>query len=428
MKTKRMISLMLSGIMLMVALSGCDGGGTASPGSFTPAEEQKGQITLWSWDTAAPSLARSFEQQYSDIKVDVTVVPDYYTKITQVLATGVDVPDVIMVESSYYGEFANSIALENLGDAPYNAKDMKDQFYSFWYENGVGIDGVLRVMPNSPGMGAFFYRRDIVEQLFGSGEPEVVEEKLSDWDKMYEAGVKLKAETGKFIVSSANTVYASALNQTGEPVVKDGKVNTKIFTEALNIAKKFRQAGIDAKQADGSPELAAGLVGGQVLGYVYGSWGEKYVIEAAVGDSQDGLWGVAAVPGGTYSNGGNGFAIPTEAKNKDMAWAFIKFITTDMQTLKEQLDTNSNYPAFIAATKDEFFSQPVKLFKGQPARQKYGQLAQDIILLPRTKYDSSVHAVMSKYTEDVFNGQLSVEEAVDMMNREVCQQFQELSR
>ena len=38
-------------------------------------------------------------------------------------------------------------------------------------------------------MGAFFYRRDIDESVFGSGEPETVEQKLSDWDKDYEAGV-----------------------------------------------------------------------------------------------------------------------------------------------------------------------------------------------------------------------------------------------
>lgn len=109
-------------------------------------------------------------------------------------------------------------------------------------------------------MGAFFYRRDIAESVFGSGKPETVEQKLSDWDKVYEVGVQLKVKNGKFMISSANSVYAAVLNQTGEPVVKDGKVNKQIFIKAMNTAKKFREAGIEAKQADGSPKLATGMV------------------------------------------------------------------------------------------------------------------------------------------------------------------------
>ncbi len=433
---KKFVATMMALIVMTGLLASCGGttgenesqkGTQTSPKESSSAKNTK-NIAFWTWDTSGPYLVECFNKKYPDITVDVTVVPDYYTKITQVLATGADVPDVMMVESSFYGVMANNIVLEDLESAPYNAAELKEKFYSFWYENGRGTDGVLRIIPNSPGMGAFFYRRDIAEQLLGSGEPEVVEEKLSDWDKMFEFGVQLKEKYGKYIISSANTVYASVLNQTGEPIVKDGKVNTEIFIKAMNVANKFRNAGIDAKQADSSPELAAGLVGGEVFGYIYGSWGEKYVIEAAVDNTQNGLWGVAAVPGGTYSSGGNGFAVPSDSKKKDLAWTFIRFITTDVEMQSNQLKEYSCFPAFIEATKDKFFSEPVELFKGQLAREKYAQLANKIVFLPRTKYDSSVYAVMSKYTEGVFNGEMKAEEAVDMMEREVRQQFTELTK
>ena len=48
-------------------------------------------------------------------------------------------------------------------------------------------------------------------------------------------------------------VYAWMLH--GNP-----KVMQQIFIKAMNTAKKFREVGIEAKQADGSPELAAGIV------------------------------------------------------------------------------------------------------------------------------------------------------------------------
>ena len=102
------------------------GGKSSKVESIEKTEDMTGKISFWTWDTAGPYLAKRFKDQYPNIEVDVTVVPDYYTKIIQVLATGVDVPDVMMVESFFYGVMANNIVLENLEDKPYNTTELKD--------------------------------------------------------------------------------------------------------------------------------------------------------------------------------------------------------------------------------------------------------------------------------------------------------------
>lgn len=391
-------------------------------------EELTGEITYWTWDKAAPYYAERFTKKYPNVKVNVNVVPDYPTKIKQVLTSGVDVPDVIMVENAQYGYEANDPALENLGEAPYNATEMRSQFYEFWFDSGIGLDGILRVMPNSPGMAANFYRRDIAQEALGTDDPEEVAAKLKTWDDVYEAGLILKEKSkGKrFMVSHASDVYSAMLSQTGKALVEDNKVSTDLFIAPLNMAKKFRDAGIEAKQKE-TAEISAGMKNGDVMMYRSGSWGESYTIVANVQDTQDGLWGVTDVPGGNVNSGGNGFAIPTAAKNKELAWEFIKFATTDLTMQADQLKKFSCYPAFKEAANDPYFELPVPLFDGQIARKKYGEMGENMVFVPRTKYDDAIGVIMGKYQDDVFNGKLTAEDAVNKMKDELLAQFKELS-
>jgi multiple sugar transport system substrate-binding protein len=358
------------------------------------------------------------------------VLPDYETRLRQVLASGTGLPDVAMIESGFYALEANNPAFMALDEAPFNIMPYRDLYFPFWFDAGRGLDGVQRIVPNSPGMGAMFYRRDIALELFGSDDPETVAANLSDWDMVYQAGQQLRDQSGgtKFIVGDAFDVFDIMRAQTGKPYVVDGVMNFDHLVAPFEMARQFRASELDGKISLWSPEWAAAKENGIVFMYNSGSWYEAYGIISALGmdHDQDGLWGFTSMPVVNANIGGNGFAIPVDAEQKELAWEFILFATQDFDMQADQLKLFACYPALIGATEDPYFDLPVPLFGGQ-ARSKFTELGMNMAFIPPDMYNSPIATIFGKYTEAIFNGEMEIQEAFDLVMEEARTQFTELN-
>ena len=84
------------------------------------------------------------------------------------------------------------------------------------------------------------------------------------------------------------------------------------------------------------------------------------------------------------SYGGSFYAIPKGAKNKELAWDFVKFMSTNKEVQIAAFRELDAFPALVDATTDPFVDQPMEFLGGQKARQDWRATAAKI---PATEVD-----------------------------------------
>jgi multiple sugar transport system substrate-binding protein len=68
---------------------------------------------------------------------------------------------------------------------------------------------------------------------------------------------------------------------------------------------------------------------------------------------------VTTPPGGPFSNGGTYIQIPNLAANKQLAWEFTRFVTTNQDALNAVFQQTGIVPAFKPAWSSPIYDQPV---------------------------------------------------------------------
>jgi multiple sugar transport system substrate-binding protein len=199
---------------------------------------------------------------------------DHHTAMTTALATGTNLPDVMAVEIGYIGKFAESGGLEDLGAAPYNGLQYQKQFARFTYPQAMSGMGKLAAVPADIGPGTLFYRKDILDKA-GVTEAALTQ----SWESHIEAGKKVKAATGAYLLASAvdiKDIYIRSSLKDGEGIYFDkaGKVlvDSPRFVKGFELARAARQAGIDAKITAWSNEWGEGFKRGQIATQMMGAW------------------------------------------------------------------------------------------------------------------------------------------------------------
>ncbi|TXH56473.1 MAG: extracellular solute-binding protein [Burkholderiaceae bacterium] len=358
---KRLIS---AAVLLPAALWG--GGVSAAPVTLTVA-------SFPSFDEAVKVAIPEFKKKHPDVEIKLVSLayPDHHTAMTTALATGANLPDVMAVEIDFIGKFAESGGLEDLGVAPYNGLQYQKQFARFTYPQAMSGLGKLAAMPADIGPGALFYRKDLLDKA-GVSEAELTK----SWDGFVEAGKKVKAATGAYMIASAvdlKDIYIRSGLKDGEGIYfdKGGKVlvDSPRFRKAFELAKAARDAGIDGKIGAWSNEWGEGFKRGKIATQMMGAWLGGHLASWLAPDTK-GQWRSAQLPAGAFASwGGSFYAIPKKAANKAMAWEFIKYMTLDRDQQLRAFRALDAFPALVSAQEDAFVDQPIAFLGDQKARQ-----------------------------------------------------------
>ena len=155
-------------------------------GTAALADEDKTEITVWSWDATVEAAIPAFEEANPDVTVkfeNVGSASEQYRAIDNALQAGTGFPDVAQFEyfAVPYFAVAQKLAdLSELGAGDYAA----DYVEAAW--NDVHFNDTLYALPLDYGPVVMFYNQDTFEKAGVTEAPKT-------WDEYYEAAKKVRA-------------------------------------------------------------------------------------------------------------------------------------------------------------------------------------------------------------------------------------------
>ncbi len=226
------------------------------------------------------------------------------------------------------------------------------------YENGVMGSGQWYGVTNYGEFVMVYYNKDMFAK-YGVEVPTTLAEFEAAMDKFVEAGITPLAVGGseypaqhifyELVLSQANRDWVNAF----ELYQGDVDFHGPEFTFGAEKLAEWMDKGYIDKNASSIPAEDMGLafIGGQQPIMISGSWWYGRLIN----EIKDFEWGSFLFPGNTLNagSGGNIWVVPTNAKNKDLAYEFIDLtLTKDIQNI---LGNNGGIPvnADPAAITDE---------------------------------------------------------------------------
>lgn len=382
----------LTGIAALVAvgvgLAGCAAGGVPGGGSgvaLDPDATLDGEITVWSWDVGAVALERlaaDFEKAHDGTTVKVVDVgyDNAYDKMSVGFQAGTGLPDVVTIETDAAPGYITQFPKGMLDLTPILGDDEAD-FDPFKWSAGSDAEGSLRIAPWDSGTVALYYRTDIVEQA------GVDIEAAETWDDLIAAGKVIKEKTGHTLLStdlSAGGGFQMLLQQLGQGLFNEAGEITLDSPEAvrvLTMLQEMNEAGLIKNVTGWDGRVTSAKDGDSAVTADAVWW-----IGTLQGDAPElsGKYAVLPLPvfdeGGarTSNNGGSGLAVPAQAKNPQLAAAFVDFVLADADNQVSMMTNEGLFPSYLPALESDYFSKPVEYFGGQPVYETFAELTGQI--------------------------------------------------
>ena len=358
----------------------------------------------------------AFAKKYPGVRVQVVSreFSDHHTAMTTAIATGTNLPDLMALEAGFMGRFAGSGAFESLSAPPYDAQRFRAQFVGYTFAQATAPTGELIAMPTDIGVGALFYRHDLLSRA-GLKEADLTR----SWESYVQAGSTIKAATGAYLVSHARDIKDIVIRSNlgaGQGIYFDQAgallVESPRFRRAFELARTVRQQQLDAKTQAWSSEWSESFKRGTVATQMMGSWFAGHLANWLAPQTK-GLWRTAGLPDGALASwGGTFYAIPRRASHKPQAWDLVRLMTLERERQIDAFKTQDAFPALLEAHADAYFKQPVAFLGDQVARVLWRELAARTPATPLNRMDPIAEEVVNNELDKVLAGKKEIASAL----------------
>lgn len=383
-------------IGLMSGLVACAWGAPAVEADalqFDPRPGQaEGDIEVWAWNIAAVALGDivpGFNEQYPHVRVSVNMTgANMLVRLMLSLSSGMGAPDVSQIEAQNAPRFALTGRLTDL--SPFAMK-YADRFAPASWGNCVH-EGKLYAIPWDVGPCAVYYKRDLF-QRYGI-DPEAIE----TWDDYIAAGQQIVAKSGgrtrmlPLPTGDLVTMFEILIQQNGGQVFDDeGRVaiDSPEVLQVMRVLKAMLNSGIGANVVIWGHAYMSSFGTETIASYPMASWFGGFMKDNAPGTS--GNWGVfrlpALEPGGlrTSTSGGSVLIIPKQCRDKEAAWAYVRYAMCTPEGQLAMYRQFDLFPALLDTYTDPFFDEPDPFYGGQRVRRLFCQDIEKIPMLNRTR-------------------------------------------
>lgn len=467
---KKIISALLCATMVMSMATGCGSDNTAESssdaGSETSADAagesgdanasadasstDEGKIlNIYCWNQEFQSRLKDHYPGYEeidgttgkigDVTVTWNVTPSednaYQNNLDAALLKQADAPtdekiDLFLIEADYalkYVDTDYTLPIEDLGitDA--------DLVHQYQYTKDIATDsnGVLKGVSWQGCPGALFYNREIAKEVLGSDDPAEVQKALADWATFNETAMTMK-DAGYLMTSSVMDTYRVYSNNVTSKWVVDGKINIdENLMNWVNDSKELVDNGVTGTHELWSDDWKKGFYPeGKVFCYFGPAWLINYSMAADTEGSiaNAGGWGATEGPQGFFW-GGTWICAANGTDNASLVKDIILMLTANQEIMTEIVvdddDFVNNKPAMDAMAADTSYQSSV--LGGQNPLAMYCAGAESIDLSNLSAYDQGCNEEFQSAMKNYFDGNATVEEALELFYTSAEEKYPELT-
>jgi len=398
-------------------------------------------LSVWTITDDILPAAEAFGDKYGvTVQVNVISEEDYLETIETALESGDGVPDVYAAEATYAEDFVNSGYMADL--TALGAVGFEDDYVDYVYQTGVDYEGVLRALSWQMTPGAIFYRRSIATEVLGTDDPAQVSAMMSSYEGLFDVADKLNVAGYKLFPDEsafhhfANPTQVPWVDADNNLLLPDEKIEYFVF------AKMLRDQGYTALADEGSSTWYAGMQGSipiddsgietTVFAYTLPIWGLDSILKTSMPEGAEanptaGDWAVASGPN-SYSSGGTWFGVYDGSEKKDIAFAFLLWMTHDEEYLKPWLMETGAVTSVksILESPDYIEGRTEDFLGGQNYIAFFVEVAKGISGDKFTQYDQNLDKFFEDAVGEYVNGTLGLDEAIQSFKETVRSAYPEI--
>lgn len=378
---------------------------------LTGCKKSDGTLIVWAHtqelkDIVEDYYLEAFPEKKGKVRVEVYPDDVFQTKLDGVLGTGINVPDVMILQIGYIQKYIESGRLASLSsDGLDLATKAQEVCYDYTIDVASGADGKLYGLAWQAIPGGYFYRRSAARALWGEGNdtPEYVQSKMSDWDAFMEVAYDWKAlDAGHRILSSLNGSLDVFTSQRSTPWIVDNTLTLQPFVDQYFDHVYKLQKGVSGDKAplglfvNETSQFTQGwysdMSNPDIFGFFLPAWGMRMYLKQYAGDTA-GDWGLVRGPVSWYS-GSSMLSVYEGSKNKDAAKHLLDYLCLNEAFLEEwgsstgEFVNNVNVVAKIKETCSEPF------LGGQNHYAMFEEWVRDVDGSTVGPYDSAISVLL----------------------------------
>jgi hypothetical protein len=431
-----MKKMLVTGLAAVVAASclfvGCSKkeGAAATDSSKTAASAEGKVLNIYCWNEEFQSRVKDYYPGYDaatgmigDVKVNWVITPNadnaYQNKLDEVLAQqdsakADDKVDIFLVEADYALKYVDTASTLNVKtDIGITDAELAKQ-YKYTQDIMTDSNGNLKGLTWQACPAGLVYRRSYAKDLFGTDDPDQVQEKLSDWAKFDAVAEQAKAK-GYFMVSGYDDAFRVFSDNVKSPWVVNGKINVDpSIKEWVAQTKKYTDNGYNNKASLWSAESTQGMMAdGKVFCYFAPAWFIDFCMPHDDG-SANGDWAFCKGPQG-FSWGGTWICGATGSDNVALIKDIMLKLTTDdaiMTKIAEETGDFTNNENAMTTVANSSYSNA--FLGGQNHVRFFLDSAKSIDKSNISAYDQGMTEKLQAAMKDYFDG--TVDEATAWEN------------